>query len=82
MRVPADSILISGHAQVNAAELTGESEEQERQPVNSFNAPHGACGVLLARSIVMQGYGEAVVVAVGENSVAGMIASSLVREDE
>lgn len=83
MRIPADSILIAGQRiLVDQSELTGEPEEQERVVVDELNHKTGAACTLLSRSMVKSGKGTALVVAVGRNSVAGIIQEQATKEDE
>ena len=83
MRIPADSILIQSSAiTVDESELTGESDDLERRVITRDNHKDGESSVLLARSNVKTGEGWAVVVAVGSNTFAGDIGTSVSDDEE
>lgn len=75
MKVPADCLIIEGQDVVCIeAELTGEADGIEKTPVNedNFNL-EGTSGTMLAKSLISEGSGIALVLAVGPNTVAGII---------
>ena len=74
MKIPADSILLEGQAVAcDESDLTGESELVHKVPLDAENYKNGAECTLLARSMVNTGFGRALVVAVGRNTMAGII---------
>ena len=75
MKVPADCIIVEGQDVVCIeAELTGEGDGIEKTPVTeeNFNL-EGTSGTMLAKSLISEGSGIALVLAVGPNTVAGII---------
>ena len=81
MRIPADSLLIEGSdITINQSELTGESDTVERAPLNNENHQYGVNCTLLAQSLVSQGNGKALVIAVGKNTIAGVITEKTLLE--
>jgi Ca2+-transporting ATPase len=75
MKVPADCLVIEGQDVVCIeAELTGEGDGIEKTPVNEDNFNNEATsGTMLAKSLISEGSGIALVLAVGPNTVAGII---------
>ena len=74
MKVPADSILIEGQDVLCVeSDITGESEGLFKTPLDYENHKQGADCILLARSYVSEGFGRALVVCVGRQTVAGAI---------
>jgi Ca2+-transporting ATPase len=74
MKIPADSIMIDGQdVMVKQPELTGEPDELPRVTIAEDNYTDGSTGTLLAKSEVSDGFGVALVLAVGPKTVAGAI---------
>lgn len=74
MKVPCDMLMIEGQdVACNATELTGEPDDIPKEPVTEDNWNKGVMCCMLAKSLVTSGFGKAMVVAVGENTVAGVI---------
>jgi len=55
------------------AELTGEPGGKNKVVVTEQNYSLGAMGTMMAKSEVISGFGKAIVVAVGRNTLAGVI---------
>jgi Ca2+-transporting ATPase len=73
-KMPADAIMIEGQdVIIEDSELTGESESFPKVPVTLQNYKDGACCTLLAKSLVQTGVGKAVAIAVGYQTVSGII---------
>lgn len=67
-------ILISGQeVECTETELTGEPDANEKIPVTADNIKEGVTSTMMAKSLVTKGNGRALVVAVGRNTVAGVI---------
>lgn len=74
MKLPADCIMVEGQDVVcREAELTGEPDGKPKVVVTEENYTQGAMGTMMAKSEVISGFGKAIVVAVGRNSLAGVI---------
>jgi len=74
MKVPADCIVLEGQDIVcEEGELTGEPIGIMKEPINEHNYNNGGMATLLAKSLIQSGTGRALVLAVGPNSVAGVI---------
>lgn len=74
MKIPADSILLEGRdVACEESDLTGEPDVVFKMALDQENHKNGADCTLLARSLACTGFGRALVVAVGENTVAGII---------
>ena len=74
MKMPADCIMVEGQDVVcREAELTGEPGGKSKVVVTEENYTRGAMGTMMAKSEVISGFGKAIVVAVGRNSLAGII---------
>ena len=72
--MPADCIMVEGQDVVRReAELTGEPGGKSKVVVTEENYTRGAMGTMMAKSEVISGFGKAIVVAVGRNSLAGII---------
>ena len=81
--MPADCILIEGQNVVcDEVELTGEPHGIDKVPVTEENYREGAMSSMLAKSLVQSGFGKALVVAVGPNTVAGIISSKTMKPSE
>ena len=57
----------------NESELTGEPDSLEKVPINESNYRDGTMCTMLAKSLIDGGIGKGIVMAVGTNSVAGVI---------
>jgi magnesium-transporting ATPase (P-type) len=83
IKLPADCILIEGQNVVcDEVELTGEPHGIDKVPVTEENYREGAMSSMLAKSLVQSGFGKALVVAVGPNTVAGIISSKTMKPSE
>ena len=73
-KVPCDCILVEGDGVAcTEGELTGEPDAREKQAVTEVNYRAGAECTMLAKSLVEEGHGKAMVLAVGPHTVAGVI---------
>jgi len=76
MKIPADCVMIDGQdVTCSETELTGEPDSLEKIVINEESYQDG-CGVLLAKSLCDNGFGKAVVTAVGLNTAAGIISDN------
>lgn len=83
MRIAADSILICGKGiEVDESELTGETIQVGKVPIDEDNYKSGADCTLLAKSLILQGEGYGLVVSVGKNTVSGIIQESSTAQYE
>jgi P-type Ca2+ transporter type 2C len=83
MKVPADCIMMSGIDTVCIeGELTGEPDGVEKVPLTEDNYNSGAMCTMLAKSLIQNGQGTALVLAVGPNSVAGVITEKTMSDNE
>lgn len=74
MKVPADCIVLEGQDIVcDEGELTGEPIGIAKEPINENNYNDGGMATMLAKSLIQTGTGRALVLAVGPNTVAGVI---------
>jgi Ca2+-transporting ATPase len=74
MRVPVDCLLIEGQDVVcNESELTGEPDGIEKVVITEKNYNDGGMCTMMAKSLITSGFGKALVVAVGNKTVAGVI---------
>jgi len=74
MRVPADCIMISGQdVLTDEAELTGEPDQMPKVVVDANNAKDGDACHMIGKSLVVGGSGKALVLAVGDYSLSGVI---------
>jgi magnesium-transporting ATPase (P-type) len=74
MRIPADMVMLEGQdVTCNEAELTGEPDYVDKIRVTEENFDKGCMGSMLAKSLIETGFGRALIVAVGPNTVAGVI---------
>jgi Ca2+ transporting ATPase len=78
MKIPADSIVVDGQdIECTETELTGEPDAMEKVVLNQDNYKvNGSTSTMLAKSLCTQGFGKALVLAVGTNTVAGVITES------
>mmetsp|Transcript_15972 Transcript_15972/g.26934 ORF Transcript_15972/g.26934 Transcript_15972/m.26934 type:complete len:1163 (-) Transcript_15972:42-3530(-) len=73
-KVPADCIMIEGQdVSCIEGELTGEPDAIEKTPLTEENYNDGRMCTMIAKSLVATGFGKALVLAVGPNTVAGVI---------
>lgn len=73
-KIPADMMMVDGQdVTCNESELTGEPDSLEKVPVTSENYAEGAMSTMLAKSLCDAGVGKAIVMAVGTQTVAGII---------
>ena len=70
-----DTVCIEG-------ELTGEPDGVEKVPINEENYNSGVLCTMLAKSLITNGFGTALVLAVGPNSVAGVITDKTMKTPE
>ena len=83
MKVPADSILLSGQDVVcDEASLTGEPEGQEKFAVDHSNVEYNPNPFMYAKTLVTQGQGTALVCCVGTGTRSGMAEEKLNIEEE
>ena len=83
MKVPADCIMLEGQDVVCVeGELTGEPDGIDKVPVDEANYNSGIMCTMLAKSLIQTGFGKAVVMAVGPNTVAGVITEKTQAESE
>ena len=91
-KIVADSLLVSGEISVDESSLTGESQEAEKKAISASEAvkiketllegtdkkaKHPRESALYSGATVTNGYGEALVIAVGENTYLGREAGAL-----
>ena len=73
-KCPADCLLINGSdVKCDQCELTGEPDAFIKKRVNEKNAEFGDHCYMLAKSLIVDGNGTAVVVAVGDYTASGII---------
>jgi Ca2+-transporting ATPase len=83
MKVPADCLMISGQDVFTVeGELTGEPDNMEKAYIDVINYNNGATGTMMAKSLICSGFGTALVVAVGPNTVAGVITEKTQKQTE
>lgn len=63
------------------AELTGEPDYKEKHTLTEDNASCGESCYMFGKSLVVEGSGKAVIVAVGDYSVSGIIESKSQTQD-
>jgi Ca2+ transporting ATPase len=74
MKIPADCLMIEGQdVTCIEGELTGEPDAIVKTPVTSDNYTSGVLNTMMAKSLVSTGFGKALVLAVGPNTVSGVI---------
>lgn len=74
MKVPADCIMIEGQdVTCIEGELTGEPDAVEKVALDENNYNSGVMCTMMAKSLIGSGIGKALVLAVGPNTVAGVI---------
>lgn len=75
-KMPADCLLISGQdVKTDESELTGEPDQKEKETVTEEGAKVGDACYILGKSLCVGGSGSAVIIAVGDYSVSGIIES-------
>ena len=73
-KIPADCIMIEGQdVTCIEGELTGEPDAVAKMPITEENYNEGGMCTLMAKSLVGTGFGKALVLAVGPNTVSGVI---------
>ena len=78
MTIPADCVLISSDGMAcDEACLTGEPEPIRKESVNTENYANNPNPFLLQTTLVSEGEGYAVVIAVGTNTVVGRTGLSM-----
>ena len=84
MKIPTDSIVVEGQdIECTETELTGEPDAMEKVILNMDNyKKDGSTTTMLAKSLCTQGFGKALVLAVGTNTVAGIITESTQKPPE
>jgi magnesium-transporting ATPase (P-type) len=81
-RVPADCIMISGQdVLTDEAELTGEPDQMPKVRVDETNIANGDACHMIGKSLIVGGSGKALVIAVGDYSLSGVIEKSAVAGD-
>jgi len=74
MKVPADMIMISGQdVECDESELTGEPDQKAKVKITDQNSKVGDACYMIGKSLILGGSGKALVVAVGDYSVSGII---------
>ena len=74
MKVPCDCIMISGQdALTDESELTGEPDQKEKVRIDESNSKTGEACYMIGKSLVVGGKGTALVIAVGDYTVSGII---------
>lgn len=74
MKVPADCIMISGQdVACDESELTGEPDQKLKVRITEQNQMVGDACYMIGKSLVLAGSGKALVVAVGDYTVSGVI---------
>lgn len=83
MKVPADSLLLEGQDVVcDEGELTGEPLGIDKEVVTEENYKSGVMCTMMAKSLITSGFGKALVIAVGKNTVSGVITEKTQAENE
>lgn len=83
MKVPADCVMVEGQdVYTIEGELTGEPDNMEKVYVEESNYNNGATGTMMAKSLICSGFGKALVMAVGPNTVAGVITEKTQKPSE
>ena len=84
MSVPADCVLIeSTDISCDESAQTGEPEQVDKTHITESNYVHNPNPFLLAKTLVVQGQGTALVCAVGSNTRSGMAEEKLnIKEEE
>ncbi|KAF9097246.1 hypothetical protein BGX27_000988 [Mortierella sp. AM989] len=81
-KIPADIMIFAcTDMKVDNSSLTGESEPQDRNPVNEHTNPLEARNLAFSGSLVVNGEGYGLVIRTGDNTVLGQIAGLTAGED-
>jgi len=82
-KIPVDCILFdSTDIATDESAMTGEPDQVEKQHVTDKNYQHNPNPFLLAKTLVLQGQGLAIVASVGQNTRSGMAEEKLNIEAE
>ena len=83
MKVPADCVMISGQdVLTDESELTGEPDQMPKVRVDENNIKDGESAHMIGKSLIVGGSGKALVLAVGDYSVSGVIENAASAESE
>ena len=83
MRIPADTLLISGtDVATDESAMTGEPEQVEKSSVTDANYHHNPSPFLLGKTLVVSGQGLGLICAVGTHSRSGQAEEKLNIEEE
>ncbi|KAF9209088.1 hypothetical protein BGZ49_006354 [Haplosporangium sp. Z 27] len=81
-KIPADIMIFAcTDMKVDNSSLTGESDPQDRNPVNEHKNPLEARNLAFNGSLVVNGEGYGLVIRTGDNTVLGQIAGLTAGED-
>ncbi|KAG0320836.1 hypothetical protein BGZ97_012725 [Linnemannia gamsii] len=81
-KIPADVMIFAcTDMKVDNSSLTGESDPQNRNPVNEHKNPLEASNLAFNGSLVVNGEGYGLVIRTGDNTVLGQIAGLTAGED-
>ncbi|KAF9921161.1 hypothetical protein FBU30_008863 [Linnemannia zychae] len=81
-KIPADMMIFAcTDMKVDNSSLTGESDPQDRNPVNEHKNPLEANNLAFNGSLVVNGEGYGLVIRTGDNTVLGQIAGLTASED-
>lgn len=81
--VPADCLILDcNELACNESALTGEAEAMIKEPLTKDNFRYNPCPFLLQGSLVEEGSGKAIVLAVGDNTNQGRAGLSMNIEGE
>jgi magnesium-transporting ATPase (P-type) len=83
MKCPADCMLVSGqNVKCKEDALTGEPDDLDKDPLTEENYRLGKDSIMFAKSLISNGKGVAIVLAVGEVTEAGKIQKKVQEESE
>jgi magnesium-transporting ATPase (P-type) len=83
MKCPADCMLISGqNVKCKEDALTGEPDDLDKTPLTKDNYLLGKDCIMFAKSLISNGKGQAIVLAVGDVTEAGKIQKKVQEEGE
>jgi len=83
MKCPADCMLVSGqNVKCKEDALTGEPDDLDKTPLTKENYLLGKDCIMFAKSLVSNGKGQAIVLAVGDVTEAGKIQKKVQEESE
>lgn len=83
MKIPADCLFLEGFdVSTDEAAMTGESDNMDKTPLNEKTLNENPDCYLLAKTLLIQGQGTALVLAVGSNSRSGQAEEKLNIEEE